>query len=281
MNPNLQQRDRLAVLIDAENSRADRIDTLLSEIARLGNASIKRIYGDWTTPQLGRWKDKLNRHAIQPIQQFRYTTGKNCSDGALMIDAMDLLHAHLLDGFCLVTSDSDFTRLACRIRESGLVVYGFGEAKTPEPFVRSCDHFFFIEGYEPILLTDTPAPEKTTPTAGSVLAQNGELVGLVRAAYRDSAQAGGWVHLATLGNAIARRLPTFSVKAYGHATLGQLVETLGVFEVQKMPGEKNPSVRVWSVRLSAPTSTTVPQPSAVGSEPLTPLNWFPEATLQT
>jgi hypothetical protein len=141
MPPIPRSQTRLAVLIDAENASARLIEPLLSEVAKYGTANVKRIYGDWTTPNLASWKNSLNKFAIQPIQQFRYTVGKNATDSALIIDAMDLLHSGNVEGFCIVSSDSDFTRLACRIRESGLYVYGFGEQKTPEPFVRACDRF--------------------------------------------------------------------------------------------------------------------------------------------
>ena len=135
----------LAVLIDADNAQPAVVDGLLAEIAKYGTATVKRIYGDWTGPQLKGWKETLLTHAIQPIQQFRYTTGKNATDSALIIDAMDLLYTGRLGGFCIVSSDSDFTRLAARIREAGLVVYGFGEKKTPAPFVSACDKFIYTE----------------------------------------------------------------------------------------------------------------------------------------
>src|SRR6187402_2283546 len=136
---------KLAVLIDADNAQAAICPELLAEIAKFGIASVKRAYGDWTTTNLKGWKEHLHKHAIQPIQQFSYTTGKNSTDSSLIIDAMDLLHTGNLDGFCLVSSDSDFIRLATRLRESGLVVYGFGEKKTPEPFISACDKFIYTE----------------------------------------------------------------------------------------------------------------------------------------
>ena len=139
----------LAVLIDADNAQASIIQELLAEVSRYGTASVKRAYGDWTTPNLRGWKDVLHKLAIQPMQQFSYTAGKNATDSSLIIDAMDLLHSGNLDGFCLVSSDSDFTRLATRIREAGLVVYGFGEKKTPEPFVAACDKFIYTEILRP------------------------------------------------------------------------------------------------------------------------------------
>ena len=137
--------DKLVVLIDADNAQASVIDDLLREVARYGTATLKRAYGDWTTPNLNSWKETLHRLAIQPIQQFRFTSGKNATDSALIIDAMDLLHGGRVDGFCLVSSDSDFTRLATRVREAGFAVYGFGEKKTPRAFVAACDKFIYTE----------------------------------------------------------------------------------------------------------------------------------------
>ena len=137
--------DRLAVLIDADNAQAALVQELMSEISRYGTATIKRAYGDWTTTNLAAWKDVLHANAVQPIQQFRYTAGKNATDSALIIDAMDVLHAGVVDGFCLVSSDSDFTRLATRIREAGLAVYGFGQRHTPEPFVAACDKIIYLD----------------------------------------------------------------------------------------------------------------------------------------
>lgn len=134
--------DKLAVLIDADNATASIIEPLLKEVAKYGTAHVKRVYGDWTSTHLNSWQDKLNKYAIQPIQQFSYTSGKNSTDSSLIIDAMDLLYTSNFNGFCIVSSDSDFTRLACRIRESGLVVYGFGEKKTPEPFQKACDNTY-------------------------------------------------------------------------------------------------------------------------------------------
>src|SRR6478609_3708080 len=139
------QSTKLAVLIDADNAQPAVVEGLLAEIAKYGTATVKRINGDWTGPQLKGWKEALLKHAIQPIQQFRYTTGKNATDSALIIDAMDLLYGGKLGGFCIVSSDSDFTRLAARVREAGLVVYGFGEKKTPAPFVSACDKFIYTE----------------------------------------------------------------------------------------------------------------------------------------
>src|SRR5660397_134068 len=160
--------ENLAVLIDADNAQASVIAELLSEIANYGTATVKRAYGDWTTQNLAGWKDVLHTYAIQPIQQFRYTTGKNSTDSALIIDAMDLLHGGTVDGFCLVSSDSDFTRLAARIREQGLMAYGFGQRKTPKPFVAACTQFVYVEN----LAGADAAPKPTaTPEATATKAK--------------------------------------------------------------------------------------------------------------
>ena len=182
---------RLAVLIDAENASARLIQPLLNEVAKYGTANVKRIYGDWTTPNLSAWKHSLNKFAIQPIQQFRYTTGKNASDSALIIDAMDLLHSGRVDGFCIVSSDSDFTRLACRIRESGHSVFGFGQKKTPEPFVSACDRFIYVENLAQDEINDQPASKpkspgvqpQAAPVAKDTQALGPEQIKLVRSAY--------------------------------------------------------------------------------------------------
>src|SRR3984885_1837788 len=161
---------RLAVLIDADNAQPSITEGLLAEVAKYGTAHVKRAYGDWTAPQLKGWKDQLLTQSIQPIQQFGYTSGKNATDSAMIIDAMDLLYSGRFDGFCLVSSDSDFTRLASRIRESGLIVYGFGERKTPKPFVAACDKFIYIENLIDPRSGDAPAgatsrAKQPTPSA--------------------------------------------------------------------------------------------------------------------
>ncbi len=166
---------RLAVLIDAENADPRRIEPILTEVAARGTASVKRAYGDWTTSRLTSWKDRLHKFAIQPVQQFRYTSGKNVSDGALIIDAMDLLHSGKFDAFCLVSSDSDFIRLACRLRESGLMVYGYGEQKTPEPFRQACTEFVIAESPVPAgderrsSPADPEEPRAIVPSPGGVI----------------------------------------------------------------------------------------------------------------
>ena len=219
---------RLAVLIDADNARASVIDGLLEEVANYGTAQVKRIYGDWTRPNLAGWKDVLLRHSIQPRQQFAYTKGKNATDAAMVIDAMDLLHSGRYDGFCLVSSDSDFTPLAARIRESGLRVYGFGEQKTPEAFVAACDKFVFTE----LLEDEAPgtAPPKRQGT--KELRGDAKLINLVRKAVEDAADDDGWAELSSVGNTINKRAPQFDQRTYGYAKLSELIKATKLFDIQ-------------------------------------------------
>lgn len=219
--------DNLAVLIDADNAQAAIIHELLAEVSRYGTASVKRAYGDWTTPGLRKWKDVLHEMAIQPIQQFSYTTGKNSTDSALIIDAMDLLHTGRLNGVCLVSSDSDFTRLATRIRESGLVVYGFGERKTPKPFVAACDKFIY---------SDILKPAKTGEP--QTKAQAEPLKPMLIEAVNAAAQDDGWANLGTVGSALQKISPSFDPRNYGFQKLGELVRKqnyLSLKEVQISP----------------------------------------------
>ena len=219
----------LAVLIDADNAQASIIEGLLSEIAKFGVASVKRIYGDWTTPNLGQWKTVLLEHSIQPIQQFRYTTGKNATDSAMIIDAMDLLYTGRFDGFCIVSSDSDFTRLASRIRESGKSVYGFGEKKTPQPFVAACDRFIYTEIF--ISTGDEEQIAKKVPP--NKLRQDTRLVNLFRTAIEATSNEEGWAHLGGVGSAIIKNAPEFDPRNYGYGRLSDLATAIGLFEVAK------------------------------------------------
>ena len=220
---------KLAVLIDADNAQPAVVEGLLAEIAKYGTATVKRIYGDWTGPQLKGWKESLLTYAIQPIQQFRYTTGKNATDSALIIDAMDLLYSAKLGGFCIVSSDSDFTRLAARVREAGLVVYGFGEKKTPMPFVSACDKFIYTE-----ILLDREGTEDThAPRSGAQLKQDTRLVTLLRKAVEAASDDSGWANLGSVGNTIAKQVPEFDSRNYGYRKLSELVAASGLFEIEK------------------------------------------------
>lgn len=220
---------KLAVLIDADNAQPAVVEGLLAEIAKYGTATVKRIYGDWTGPQLKGWKEALLKHAIQPIQQFRYTTGKNATDSALIIDAMDLLYAGKLGGFCIVSSDSDFTRLAARLREAGLLVYGFGERKTPAPFVSACDKFIYTE----ILVDKDGEDEAAGPRTSAQLKQDGRLVALLRQAVEASSDDAGWSQLGTVGSTIAKQAPEFDARNYGFRKLGELIAATELFDVEK------------------------------------------------
>lgn len=230
-NSNAQKH--LAVLIDADNAPAAIVEGLFEEIAKYGVASVKRIYGDWTGPQLGSWKKVLLDHSIQPIQQFAYTKGKNATDSSLIIDAMDLLYTRRFDGFCLVSSDSDFTRLASRLREEGLTVYGFGEEKTPKPFVAACDKFVYIE-----LLRDDALPspgnepsEAPTEVNEGVSTPQVELqkkpkapVGFIAKILDDIADEDGWAHLGALGANITKLRPDFDPRTHGYKKLSDLIK---------------------------------------------------------
>lgn len=225
---------RLALLIDADNASPTVILGLLAEISKFGVLTVRRIYGDWTTPNLAGWKSTLLEHSIHPVQQFRYTVGKNATDSALIIDAMDILYSGKVDGFCLVSSDSDFTRLASRIRESGMVVYGFGERKTPSAFVNACDKFTFVD-----ILTD-PQKEEASPSSKAKptqeLKQDTALVNLLRKATEACADEEGWANLGQVGTQISSQKPDFDSRHYGYSKLSNLVEATKLFEVERRAG---------------------------------------------
>ena len=223
----LPTTDNLALLIDADNAQASVIAELLAEVGGYGTATVKRAYGDWTTQNLAGWKDVLHVHAIQPIQQFRYTTGKNATDSALIIDAMDLLHGGKVDGFCLVSSDSDFTRLATRIREAGLSVYGFGEKKTPKPFVAACDKFIYTE----ILRKPSPG----TPVEAPVQTP---LKPLLSTAIATAAQEDGWAFLGVVGGLLLKSDPSFDPRNFGFKKLWELVKAQPYLEVKSVPASE-------------------------------------------
>jgi uncharacterized LabA/DUF88 family protein len=222
----MENTDKLAVLIDADNAQPSIVDGLLAEIANYGVASVKRIYGDWTSPSLKGWKEVLLQHSIQPMQQFAYTTGKNATDSAMIIDAMDLLYTGNFNGFCIVSSDSDFTKLASRIRESGLVVYGFGEKKTPSAFVSACDKFIFTE----VLRGKTDESKAIAKKSTTELKQETKLVNLLRNAVEAASDDSGWAHLASVGSNVAKQSSEFDPRNYGYVKLGDLVTATKLFE---------------------------------------------------
>ncbi|MEV4670611.1 NYN domain-containing protein [Actinomadura sp. NPDC049382] len=236
-----ENADRLAVLIDADNAQPGVVEGLLAEVAKYGTAHVKRAYGDWTGTNLRGWKEHLLDQSIQPIQQFAYTSGKNATDAAMVIDAMDLLYSDRFDGFCIVSSDSDFTRLAARIRESGLTVYGFGERKTPKPFVAACDKFIYIENlaYDP----GSAAPAATAlkpepPTPAAKLKQDTALVNLLRNAVDAASDEDGWAALGSVGQIITKQRPEFDSRNYGYAKLSELITATTLFVLERRsPGD--------------------------------------------
>ena len=239
----MESTDKLAVLIDADNAQPSIVDGLLVEIANYGIASVKRIYGDWTGPGLKGWKEVLLEHSIQPMQQFAYTKGKNATDSAMIIDAMDLLYSGKFDGFCIVSSDSDFTKLASRIREAGLLVYGFGEQKTPTPFVSACDKFIFTE----VLRAKIDESEAIVKKSSNELKQDTKLVTLLRNAVEASSDESGWAQLGPVGSNIAKQAPEFDSRNYGYGKLGELVAATNLFEMEERQGG-DPNSKVLYVR---------------------------------
>jgi hypothetical protein len=224
-------RHRLAVLIDADNASHRIADGLFEEVAKLGEASVRRIYGDFSGTRLRLWADILAKHAIIPQQNFAYTTGKNASDIALVIDAMDLMHSGRFDGFCLVSSDSDFTRLAARIREQGIDVYGFGEQKTPESFRQACRRFIFTENLLPV----ARAPDQG-PSQRKALQPAGAAIPLLEKVIDQMESEDGWVNLGEVGKRVTNLAPDFDPRTYGHSKLSDLVLKTGSFEVDRPEG---------------------------------------------
>ena len=217
-------RNKIAMLIDGDNAQAGLLSQMLVEAGRYGQVTVRRIYGDWTTSSMNSWKETLNFHAFQPIQQFRYTIGKNATDSAMIIDAMDILHASVVDGFCLVSSDSDYTRLATRIRETGIFVMGIGEKKTPKPFVNACDVFVYTEN----LVTEKKTviqPRKPKDGTKKVKDEKEEVdpVPLLTQAFEMAVQQDGWASLANMGNALYQLDPGFDPRTYGHKQLSKMM----------------------------------------------------------
>ncbi len=223
-------RNKIAILIDGDNAQSSLLPEMLVEAGKHGQVTVRRIYGDWTTNNMNSWKDVLNYHAFQPIQQFRYTVGKNATDSAMIIDAMDILHSRVVEGFCLVSSDSDYTRLATRIRETGIFVMGIGEKKTPKAFVNACDVFVFTENLaaEKKAVRQKQAQAKAKKTTGRKQDEKDELdpMPVLGQAFEMSVGQDGWAPLASMGQAIYQVDPSFDPRTYGHKQLSRMIAKL-------------------------------------------------------
>lgn len=269
----LESKDyKMAVLIDGDNAQASLLNKMLAEIAKHGSVTIRRIYGDWTTSNMHSWKDALHLHAVQPIQQFRYTVGKNATDSALIIDAMDIMHRRLVEGFCIVSSDSDYTRLATRIREEGFFVMGIGQKKTPKSFVNACDLFIYTENLAPQRRESKPRPErgrgrgrassrKAEPQEQpqeqpleqlqeqpqqQALYAGSDPMPLLREAYEMVVQENGWANLGPMGKALLQLDPGFDPRSFGQRQLSSLIKSLPDFEIRR--SDEHSQTGVW-VRL--------------------------------
>jgi len=229
----------LAVLIDGDNIPSAYVKEMMEEIAKYGNPTIKRIYGDWTKPTLTKWKNLLLENAITPIQQYGYTTGKNATDSAMIIDAMDILYSDKVDGFCLVSSDSDFTRLATRLREAGMKVIGLGEKKTPEPFIVACDRFIYIE----ILKSHEKEAESNVVKSKTREKSNFDkitpkVIRLISSTIYDLADDDGWAFLGDVGSLLQKKQPNFDSRNYGFEKLTPLIDSIGKFEIDQRDSYK-------------------------------------------
>ena len=250
----LSRDPRLAVLIDADNVPYSNVKGMLAEIAKYGTPTFKRIYGDWTKPTVAGWKSVLLESAITPVQQYSYTSGKNATDSAMIIDAMDILYTGRVDGFCIVSSDSDFTRLAIRLREAGMKVFGIGEKKTPTPFIAACDKFIYLEIIKPVetiakqvivpkVKSKTKSKSKEAPPAPPVNAieiANKGLAKVISDSINDLADENGWAFLGDLGNLILKKQPDFDPRNYGFKKLVPLIKSFDQFEIdERESGKKN------------------------------------------
>ncbi|MBT29958.1 MAG: Maebl [Thalassobius sp.] len=228
----MKKENNLAVLIDGDNIPSNNVKEMMEEIAKYGNPTIKRIYGDWTKPQLSKWKKVLLENAINPVQQYSYTTGKNATDSAMIIDAMDILYAGDVDGFCLVSSDSDFTRLATRLREASMMVIGIGEKKTPEPFIVACDRFIYIEILERDIKPVKSSRNRNTKKEGVEKITN-RVVTLITSTIQDLSDDDGWVFLGDVGSMLQKKQPNFDSRNYGFQKLTPLISSIDNIEIEE------------------------------------------------
>jgi uncharacterized LabA/DUF88 family protein len=221
---------KLAVLIDGDNIPSKYIKEMMEEITKYGTPTIKRIYGDWTKPQLSKWKTILLENAITPVQQYGYTVGKNATDSAMIIDAMDILYSEKVNGFCLVSSDSDFTKLATRLREAGLVVYGIGEKKTPNPFIVACDKFIYLEILES---EDDSSTGKEKPKKPNIDKITPKVIKFLQNSVNDVSDDDGWAFMGDVGSLILKKQPNFDARNFGFQKLTPLFKSLHQFEISQ------------------------------------------------
>ena len=233
------EQQKFAVLIDGDNAQASLLSQILAEVSKVGSITIKRIYGDWTTTNMNQWKEPLHKYAIQPMQQFRFTIGKNATDSAMIIDAMDLLHGNDVQGFCIVSSDSDYTRLATRIREDGLFVIGVGEKKTPEAFVNACNQFIYSENLSITRGTKRKSDQKKKKGTDQEL--NTPLPFLIQG-FETAAKEEEWIYLATMGSSLRQLDPAFDPRTYGHQKLQSLLKEYPKIFVLRQDKSKKPPV---------------------------------------
>lgn len=236
---------RLAVLIDGDNIPSTYVKEMMEEIAKYGNPTIKRIYGDWTKPHLVKWKNVLLENAVTPIQQYGYTQGKNSTDSAMIIDAMDILYSQKVDGFCLVSSDSDFTRLATRLREAGMNVIGIGEKKTPDPFIVACDRFIYIE----ILKNQAKESSKERETKKSDYDKiTNKVIKLIASTISDVADDDGWAFLGDVGSLLQKKQPNFDSRNYGFQKLTPMINSIDRFEIESRENQGRGKYKLIYVR---------------------------------
>jgi uncharacterized LabA/DUF88 family protein len=250
-----QNELKFAVLIDADNVPSTNLREMMEEVAKYGIPTYKRIYGDWTKPHVNRWKEPLLEHAITPIQQYSYTQGKNATDSAMIIDAMDILYTGKVDGFCIISSDSDFTRLALRLREAGMQVIGMGQKKTPAPFIAACNKFIYIE----ILKSKTPAadvsPEEKIEEP-EIKPIDKKVIKLISDSVNDFADELGWAYLGDIGNIMIKKQPDFDARNYGFKKLGELIKSTDLFEINERATDKgNGNIKHVYVKLKATKNT--------------------------
>lgn len=242
---------RFAVLIDADNIPFSSVKGVMEEIAKYGTPTFKRIYGDWTKPTLNGWKAVLLENAITPIQQYSYTSGKNATDSAMIIDAMDILYSAKVDGFCIVSSDSDFTRLALRLREAGMQVIGMGQKKTPSPFIAACDKFIYIEILQnktAETITEGKKDEDGNEVTETIQKVDKQLIKLISSSITDLADEEGWAFLGDVGTLVLKKQPDFDSRNYGFKKLGQLIRSITEFEINERQTEKS-NIKLVYVRL--------------------------------